>query len=279
MTVVAVKQEDNLTITSTVPTKTTTTTQIIQSLCAALETPASSANLGDPSYGYFIKDGMSYHIYDIPYSQPTEPHTLVTLQSIIDDRAAFHSLQRKQRYSIALTIASSFVQLLNSPWLPTTLAKTDIIFIRDSNTYTYLDEPYVQRPVVPPGTKTAGSPEQTEPVTTSQALDQLGIILLELCFGKRLRDQKCRQDYEKGCPAPDDRIRTLYDVLAARAWQHEVSGEAGEDFAAAVAWCLGGNGATACAQVQERWRKDMLGKVVGPLKMCCDYLAGRRLED
>ena len=35
---------------------------------------------------------------------------------------------------MAFTIASSFLQLLDSPWLPTTITKTNIFFLIDSKT-------------------------------------------------------------------------------------------------------------------------------------------------
>lgn len=293
-----------VTVTSTVSTQTTTSKQIIQCLCTALETPGSPGVFGEPSYGYLINDDISYHIYDIPY-QPTQQQSAITLQSVIDGDL-FHSLERKQRYSIALTIASSFVQLLDSPWLPTTLTKTDIIFLRDSseeehdyflddeNGPAFLNEPYVQQKLTTTFTPSK-TKQETVPIGTS--LDQLGIILLELCFGKRLRDQPCRRRYEAKSPAPNEYVRAVYDVLAARDWLGKVLGEAGPDYAAAVDWCLGGNrgcngggkslekpvagrsSGNGAKGAVERWRKDMLNKVVGPLKMCCEYLAGKGVED
>ncbi|KAK3338726.1 LOW QUALITY PROTEIN: hypothetical protein B0H65DRAFT_511117 [Neurospora tetraspora] len=303
VTLVEVKQEDKTAITSTVSTQTTTSKQIIHCLCTALEAPASPGIQGEPSYGYLINDDISYHIYDLPYEPTTQQHTAITLQNIIDGDL-FHILERKQRYSIALTIASSFVQLLDSPWLPTTLTKTDIIFLRDSTSEdddyfldedepAFLNEPYVQQKltatITPNKTK-----QETVPIGTS--LDQLGIILLELCFGKRLKDQPCRRRYDAKSPATNDHVRAIYDVAAARDWQRKVQGEAGSDYASAVDWCLGGNrgcsgndksleksmsgrSGNGAKGAVERWRKDMLNNVVGRLKSSVDYLAGKGVED
>lgn len=313
MTLLEVKQDGETAINSTISTTTTcsASTQAIQCLCTALECPTAPGIQGEPSYGYLINDNIAYHIYDLPY-QPTQQHTAITLQNIIDSEL-LHSLERKQRYFIALTIASSFVQLIDSPWLPTTLTKTDIIFLRDSSPTeededpfldedepAFLNEPYVQRPLPSskPTITSQGKQEKKVAASVGSSLEQLGIILLELCFGKRLRDQRCRRRYDAKSPAPDDYIRGLYDVLAAKDWQGKVLGEAGPGYAAAVDWCLEGNRSCATAggkgevvktysgksgyggtSTVERWRKDMLSKVVGPLKMCCDYLAGEGLGD
>ncbi|CCC13790.1 hypothetical protein SMACR_07299 [Sordaria macrospora] len=289
VTLVEVKEEDRTTVTSTMSTQTTTTKQMIHCLCTALEAPASRGIQGDPTYGYLISENMTYHIYDIPYNQPpTQQYTPITLQDIIDGDL-FPTLKRKrmQRFTMALTIASSFVQLLDSPWLPTTLTKTDIIFPRGCTSFLN-DEPYVQRPLIFAGKKaTHAAEEGPPPVPIGDSLDQLGIILLELCFNERIRDQKCRRDYEKRCTAPDDYVLSRFDVMAARDWQGEVLQEAGQGFADAVAWCLGGNRGSGnrgdvekvAGKTIERWRRDMFRNVIVPLKLSCDNMAGIGVED
>jgi hypothetical protein len=100
------------------------------------------------------------------------------------------------------------------------------------------------------------------------ALDQLGIILLELCFGKTLEQQPCRKQWPNGREA---REVTGFDLLAARDWQCQIPEEAGPDYAEAVGWCLD----KGKSRSPERWRKDMLQSVVHPLQRCREYLAGR----
>ncbi|KHE85155.1 hypothetical protein GE21DRAFT_1206956 [Neurospora crassa] len=297
MTLVQVKQKDDITIASTGYTTSTTSQQIIHCLCTALETPQVSSEIPDEresSYGYLVSKNITYHIYDVPYCRPTQYPIAITLQDIID-ADLFQNLERRQRFSLALTIASSIVQLLGSPWLPTTtITKTGIIFLVDPNSTAdllaedepaFLNEPYVQHPFVGKSPSHKHGPHM--PKGTS--FDQLGIILLELCFGKRLRDQPCRRRYDEKFAASNDDLRAIYDVAAAKDWQGKVLGEAGPDYAAAVNWCLGGNRGYSSSKGEleskagnraiERWRKDMLIKVVGPLKMCCEYLAGRGVED
>ena len=176
-------------------------------------------------------------------------------------------------------MASSFLQLLESPWLPSTaFRKTDVCFVRSEaeeedcgrSSAFLLDQPLIRRQFGPQDRNGCTNDDQQQPKDTTQqlfsfadSLDHLGILLLELCFGKPLESQPFRQRW-----GPGDAITgKVFDVMAAREWQCHVNDEAGMDYAEAVAWCLGGNRST-----PDRWRQDMLKKVILPLQRCRDYL-------
>ncbi|KAK3399584.1 hypothetical protein B0T20DRAFT_467996 [Sordaria brevicollis] len=322
VTLIEVKEEEEAAhaVKSTISSLTTfsASVQAIQCLCTALGCPTAPGLRGQPSYGYLMHDDITYHVYDLP-NQPIQQQTTITLQNIIDGKL-LASLERKQRYFIAFTIASSFVQLLGSSWFPTTLTKTDIVFFRnnppeqssdedtdeedrfldgDGNGTAFLDEPYVQRPVV----ASCESQQDKVPVSAYSSLQELGIILVELCFGKRLRDQDCWRRHNRNSRARDDYVRGIYDLMAANELKRKVAGEAGPDYAAAVKWCLKDDGSFVWGskggevvktlgkfavyknnnnmkgRTVEKWRKEMANNVVERLKACCDYLAGQRLED
>lgn len=171
---------------------------------------------------------------------------------------------RTQRYIISLILASSFLQLLESLWVPTSFKKIDISFLSDPNcpNVFVLDQPHVTRHL---SVAAANAAEETVPFT--DALDHLGIILLELCFGRTLEEQPYRKRWPAG---GDEREKSGFDIIAARDWQRHVNEEAGPDYAEAVGWCLGGNRSA----LPERWRQDMLQKVIQPLQRCRDYLVG-----
>jgi hypothetical protein len=176
---------------------------------------------------------------------------------------------RTQRYTLSLTLASSFLQLLDSPWIPTAFKKTDILFMPDPNNSNVflLDQPHINRNLltIPSGAITSAT--NTPESKFSDSLDHLGILLLELCFGRTLESHSCRKRWPAG-NTPQEKAG--FDVMAARDWQRLVNEEAGPDYADAVAWCLGGNRSSPV----DRWRKDMLRQVVGPLVRCLDYLGG-----
>lgn len=164
-----------------------------------------------------------------------------------------YGFSRKRRYYLAFTLASSFLQFLETPWLHTPWTKSDIVFINESNDSTkfLLDQPYLDRdPLAREGTATK---TQGDPVSPLHPLDVLGIMLLELCFGKSLED---RLD----TVGTDSNIG--HKLLAALEWQTEVNDETGSDYSNAVAWCLKDRRMIPL----DKWRQAMLQNVVKPLE-------------
>ncbi|KAF6839610.1 hypothetical protein CPLU01_01747 [Colletotrichum plurivorum] len=183
---------------------------------------------------------------------------IVTLDQVLGGDAGFRP-SRQERYSLALVLASSVLQLLDTPWLPEPLKKTEVVFLADSAGRFHLDQPQVSRSFAQ---ITAGPAESS----ISQSLDHLGVVLLELCFGDVLENQPHRKNWRAG---DNDMERAAFDLMAARDWQREVTAEAGPDYSEAVAWCLGGNRSAP----PDRWRQEMLRRVVRPLQRCRDYLS------
>lgn len=190
-------------------------------------------------------------------------------------------MTRKQRYLLALTLASSFLQLLDTPWLPVNWKKSDIVLLaHDSSHRPYLKQHSLhatslprqqqqqQTQIIPISTNPNMSPPTTTPsnlAALNRSLDHLAILLLELCFGSPLESQPCRKNWPQGST---DAERQGYDILAARDWQFQVEEEAGREYFEAVAWCLGG------VIRHEKWRADMLQSVIGPLSRCGGWVSG-----
>lgn len=218
----------------------------ISSLCTALEKKSSDC------YGCVSNENFRYYIYHLSDYESQNLH-LLTLQHILSGQGGGR-LTRSQRYSLSLTLSSSFLQLLETPWLPDAWAKSDIFFLADTldaNRY-LLDQPYVK------GYLSSTSPQKTTPSDTtdlySHPLDLLGIVLLELCFGYQLDD---RQDL-----AEITRASNGNKLIAALEWHKEVVGETGSDYSQAVAWCLIGHRTTP----REKLRQGMFQNVVMPLE-------------
>lgn len=198
----------------------------------------------------------------------------VTLSQILNGEVRL-SFTRKAIYTIAFIIASSFLQLLDSPWLPSTASsrafdKLSIVFLADpSNPNIYL----LNRPQISRMLKELASNDDSSTVQSrvapqrsadfSAPLARLGITLLELCFRSPLERQHCRMGWP---PGSNDREMEGFDILAARDWLSEVAEETGSDYAAAVSWCLLGNKTVPA----DRWREEMLREVVKPLQRCLD---------
>jgi hypothetical protein len=91
----------------------------------------------------------------------------------------------------------------------------------------------------------------------------LGILLLELCFGKRLEDHPLRRKY----PATDNvDANRAFDLMAAKRWSHNIRDEDGPEFKAAVQWCfIEGDNAS------KDWRSEMIKHVIRPLELCQEH--------
>lgn len=234
-------------------------THEISSLCASL------AVAGRFCYGYLAEEDCRYYVYDVSQHR-AEAICSVTLDQMLRGEI-LPPLTRSQRYTLSLIIASTYLQLLDSPWLLVAPKRSDILFLRDDDhpSLFRLDEPHICHDFVHPF-KHNPSVKAEKCFNFAEALDYLGIMLLELCFGRIMEEQSWRKLLPVG---ENDQERAGFDVLAAREWQRHVNGEAGEDYAEAVSWCLGGNRSAP----PERWRQEMLRRVIHPLQNCRDYLA------
>jgi hypothetical protein len=168
----------------------------------------------------------------------------VTLHKLLHDA---NSMTRRKRYSLALILASSFLQLASTPWLNAPLKNDNIIFLQES-AYPYsaiIENPYIR-----------GEFSQQALGPTTEAISSLGIRLLELCFGSLLESNP----YRKGLDPGDSVSAPILDHAAAMQWSNMVSDEAGPEFADAIDWCLRSK-----VRSDRSWREDFRRKVVEPL--------------
>lgn len=244
----------SITITASVP-------RPISSLCAALsETERSHC-------GFLLEEECRYYV-DVISRRTASSYPSVTLESILK-RDVTPQPSRVERFTLSLILASSVIQLLQSPWIPSKLVKSDIHFPKDAaNPEAYLlGQPQVIKNFLPGSEEDSSFTESKVSSRHGGALEQLGTILLELCFGDTLERQSCRRRWPAGNTETE---RAGYDFLAAKEWHEQVNGEAGLDYSDAVNWCLWGHRSSTA----ETWRQDMLRGVIQPLQRCCDYLRG-----
>ncbi|KAH6861234.1 hypothetical protein B0T12DRAFT_404359 [Alternaria alternata] len=225
-----------------------TTTAITQSKLNQIKDLCSTLNTTSPGpFGFLDED--EYHILIYPGSHSTAVTDIpkVTLQELLQDP---RSMTRRNRYYLALTLASSFLQLASTPWVSAPLKNNNIVFFKDSvhPDCTIIEHPYIR-------CETSG--KTTAPII--EAISSLGIRLLELCFGLPLEST-----YYRKLLGPGDAVSApLLDCAAAIQWSKLVSDEAGPEFADAIDWCLR---AKECSD--GTWRKDIWTKVVEPLSEC-----------
>ncbi len=151
-------------------------------------------------------------------------------------------LSRKQRYKLAVVLASSVLQLETTPWLTEKLEKKNIFFYHNE-TEILADQPYIRQSfssrkifcyMTLEGKSPLPAQFYSKRNSTRSSLVQLGIVLLELCFGQAIEKQTAlRSQYLMDGKAHNDT-----DYLTARDWIYEVGEEAGEEFENAVKCCV-----------------------------------------
>jgi hypothetical protein len=205
-------------------------------------------------------DDQIFHLHPTTRDGQADGDTPTTLDHLLSHESE-NSISRVQRYTIALLVASSVGQLRSTLWMRSGLCKGNIIFYprKDDDQVLVYSEPYIRR-----NFSRADSQSSPGILMNDCNFYSLGILLLELCFGRRLEDHPLRK---RKPPANDLETRHALDLVAAMEWKETVRGESGDCYAAAVNWCF--------SSVQDRakgWRGDFIRNVIWPLEMCIKHL-------
>ena len=253
---------------------------LISSLCASFHQDITQA----ACHGYLQAHDKRYYIYQDDAASKCVLNlsnaSTITLESVLHGNGTHPPLTRRQRYSLAVTLASSFLQLSGTPWINTRWTKSDIIFFQDPQDPVVLipELPFVYRNFQTTAESVpAQNPPPAYPTTQSQnvedtirGFESLGIVLLELCFGTPIEWHPLCQQSGSLLPSLSPGVLRGALLLVALEWLRDVTGEAGTEYAEAVAWCLVGSRTTPPSG--DRWRGDMLERVVRPLELCCSYI-------
>ncbi|KAB2576942.1 uncharacterized protein LTHEOB_279 [Lasiodiplodia theobromae] len=152
----------------------------------------------------------------------------VTLEEILKDGTKIR-LSKKDRYTLAVTVASSILQLHASPWVSDNWSKRDIMFYHTISAHRSIDieTPYVSQKLMP-------LPGSVKPIGFSSkntTLLALGITLLELYFGKPCEQQMPENLYM----GPD---KSLALLCTAHHWYESEQEDLSAAFQGAIAHCL-----------------------------------------
>lgn len=209
---------------------------------------------GGQCMGIIGHEDEMYHLHPLSKRKQPNKNDPLTLDYILSTNFKGH-LSRRQRYSMALLLASSVAQLQFTPWLRTGLTKGDVLLFPCENDN--CDIPYCE-PFICQGFP-VNSPAVSE---VDCNFHSLGILLLELCFGQRLEDQPFRQQH----PAGVGEVKQALDLKAALKWSQIVEDEGGEDYASAVRWCF-----TGATNASKSWRNEIIRNVIRPLEICQEH--------
>jgi hypothetical protein len=138
-------------------------------------------------------------------------------------------LTRKERLQLALTLASSVLQLHKTQWLGERWGKNDILFLGGN-------VPYVSRTFLAsshPPPQDLATPVKSLPIVRNETIFALGVILIELCLGSALENMRSPEDL-----SDDGTSNSLTNYLTARRLVNEVYDEGGGRYGDAVRRCI-----------------------------------------
>ncbi|KAI1087070.1 hypothetical protein F5B19DRAFT_476903 [Rostrohypoxylon terebratum] len=239
----------------------------ISCICAALNQSYRGC------YGYLATQNDRYCLHGFEQQQ----QQVDNIDGITIDELLREELPNRQdRFAISLTLASSFLQLFDTPWLPKSWMRSNVVFFNSKTSLTRLNQAHLRCELATDAAPQSSQHYPSSAITTDMCLDALcpsellGIMLLELCFGKLLANRADRKQLSHG----DGEIKkkNMFDLLAAKTWSYEVCGEAGPNFDEAIKWCLEGYRETR----PDNWRQEMLKHVIQPLERCHRHLSEGR---
>ncbi|PGH00345.1 hypothetical protein GX51_05843 [Blastomyces parvus] len=143
-------------------------------------------------------------------------------------------LTRKERFKLAVTVSTSVLQFDDTPWLKQAWGTNDIHFLvkpcSSMPEQAYLSTVFSQTNQMP-----TNQQDRTRypPLIRNKALFTLGIVLIELAFGKPLKDLRTDKDVEESLGMPD-----LVDMFTIKRLLEGVEDEAGYDYSEAVRRCI-----------------------------------------
>ena len=139
------------------------------------------------------------------------------------NRSVKWTLSMKDRLQLAATFASTVLQLHGTPWLHEKWGKEDIFFLRGTEG-PLVDSSYVSRSFscsndIQESSDTCAASNTSLPEAFSliqnKSIFALGVVLIELCFGRTLEDLREAQDEEACGVANADYVaaRRLSDII------------------------------------------------------------------
>ncbi|MCJ1471574.1 hypothetical protein MMC13_000214 [Lambiella insularis] len=214
----------------------------IENLCLAIHTCMENIIHSHRCLGYLGHEACRLGIY-LP-QEPQHSHhkqSITTLAQLLSSKQQYQnqylaatgnlSLRRGDRLGLALTVASSVLQLYKTPWLREYWDKNDIKINGDCIT-NVREQVYVSKSF--PADNSDNSIESTMLPLRNVALFALGIVLIELCLGQPLEALRGPED-----PLDSNgKANVLTNWNTANRMTEAVYSEAGTRYGDAVRRCL-----------------------------------------
>ncbi|CAI6288377.1 unnamed protein product [Periconia digitata] len=202
-------------------------TQRIQSLCTAIRTLQQSQRATCLSLSGLYERECGILLYPVKKALvQTEAWSMPTLQAVLKDPA----FSRKDRIQLAVTLASSTLQLHDSPWLDDSWTKDDIMFIKRSDKTVY-DHAFIPHRLATEASPAGSLPPAIRSIIRNQTLYRLGVTLIELWYGKSISELEA--------PGDDSQMSSfLTEFNTADRLVSNLYNDAGKKYANAVRRCI-----------------------------------------
>ncbi|KAK4552180.1 hypothetical protein LTR86_010534 [Recurvomyces mirabilis] len=240
----------------------------LQGLCKA----AAHEHPCDTCLGALESDEHHYELF-VATAPATPPADTTTLAGLIS-QGHFQTFTPAKRFEIALTLASSHLQLYSTPWLRSQWTSHDIFMSTSvqQGSMTLAEGPYVLARFEN-DTQVAGSDADRH-----LSLGALSIALMEICFCTLLGDTAIAKRPEFAVLLANDNaaISCAIRLAVAGRWfdnGDEVRQQVGDAYTAAVDWALHHSSIKAD---DEAWRREFLDNVVQPLQDTYNMLFEQR---
>ncbi|KAH8690916.1 hypothetical protein BGW36DRAFT_364465 [Talaromyces proteolyticus] len=246
--------------------------QPIQDLCAAISTLQKPQ--GDVCFSLLASEyaKQKYGILIYPLKEPrsdTESWSISSLRSVLEEPES--RFARRDRLQLAITLASSVLQLHETPWLDEDWGNDNIFFIRTLDKTIY-DHPFVSRHfnlTNVPSSKTF--PASMGRIIRNRTLYALGISLIELWYGKPLPELYKPEDGPQG--TGDPRIDLMTGWNTADRLVDELYSEAGGKYSDAVRRCIRCDFDRRSSSLEDAaFQRDVYQGVVAQLQENFDFL-------
>ncbi|RYP13602.1 hypothetical protein DL765_006803 [Monosporascus sp. GIB2] len=248
--------------------------EVIKDLCSVIHKHQNSS-----CFGLCLDlQGMLRGIYQGTKQNSSAAGDLITLEELLTSPKCkqWGQLTDEDRYTLAVTIASSFLQLHKTPWLGERWSERDIVFLEKMDdrrhvvdvrrpfvTQTYMKS--LQNTSTPTATIYSTTPSTSHDASTN--LLSLARILLSIRFNNRI--EELRQSSDTG---PNAVRNEASDLQTLKRWVTQEKGNLSWAFKDAVSYCMRCFADPTADLEDPDFRHGVIDNVVAPLLEELTYL-------
>lgn len=251
--------------------------QEVNDLCASIQqlyktSPTIGFSLDSKSKlrGAYAVDTVGAHI---PSAELISLATLLERPPVINGKRS--KLSRKERYSLALTLASSILYLNSTPWLANEWTARDILFHRTSDPTRPIDLNHAYLAPNVTDRLENGSKGSKQVVLKNSFLLALAVSLLELYFGTTVEKYKESELEDEIVDASANQKYTLFTLV--HIWTDSEAENLSAAFQNAISHCMKGYGDPTASLQDTDCLQAAVENIVLPLQEELNQFLGKTL--